>query len=102
MPDLHDPPLDEGKPPLHFRDCHPEDTEASAEVAGEIQDVEACWHCGTPTTRGACHCPECRGSDEYVPQSAVYHCQTCGRWWAYMTGLNITTITFGEEDPPDA
>jgi hypothetical protein len=33
----------------------------------------------------------------YVPPSAAYHCKTCGRWWAWMTGLNITEITFGAD-----
>ena len=28
---------------------------------------------------------------------ADYHCPTCKRWWAYMTGLNITEITFGAQ-----
>lgn len=88
--------------PEHFLGCHPEHEQAPQE-AGEGpkgQDVENCWHCGTSTSRG-CHCPECLDGVDYVPPSAVYHCPTCGRWWAWMTGLNITEITFGapKEDP---
>jgi len=83
----------------HFPGCHPEDDESTRKPnAGEIQDTEGCWHCGTPTTRGDCNCAECRENAGYVPPSAVYHCRTCGRWWAWMTGLNVTTITFGESD----
>ena len=63
-------------------------------------DNEECWHCGTPTPRG-CGCFDCYDNAGYIPPAAAYHCKTCGRWWAWMTGLNITTITFGEE-PSDA
>ena len=79
----------------HFPGCHPEDAEGRRELpeGGQIEDTEACWHCGTLTERGACRCFECFDSD-YIPPSAVYHCRTCGRWWAWMTGLNITEITF--------
>jgi hypothetical protein len=88
-------PPDDG---THFPGCHPEDAEGRREAAiGEIQDTENCWHCGTPAPRG-CDCFECWENSDYVPQSAVYHCKTCGRWWAWMTGLNITTITFGEPE----
>jgi hypothetical protein len=82
----------------HFPGCHPEDAEdpRGDKPREEIQDTEACWHCGTATTRGACYCDECRDED-YIPQSAVYHCPLCKRWWAYMTGLNITEITFGDD-----
>jgi hypothetical protein len=79
----------------HFPGCHPEHAEGRREAPiGEIQDTGDCWHCGTPTSRG-CNCLECYDNAGYVPPTAVYHCKTCGRWWAWMTGLNITTITFG-------
>lgn len=83
--------------PSHFPGCHPEDAEdpRGGKPKDEIQGTEACWHCGTTTERGTCHCADCC-DEAYIPQGAVYHCQTCGRWWAYMTGLNITEITFGE------
>jgi hypothetical protein len=83
----------------HFRGCHPEDAEDQREVPDgyQPQETEDCWHCGTPTGRGDCGCSECWDGADYVPPSAVYHCPTCGRWWAWMTGLNITTITFGAE-----
>jgi hypothetical protein len=80
----------------HFPGCHPEDAEdprPSPPVA-EIQDTEDCWHCGTPTTRGACGCTDCWDGADYIPVSAVSHCPVCKRWWAYMTGLNVTEITF--------
>jgi hypothetical protein len=87
----------------HFPGCHPEDARAPDSpplgrgVPGyQPQETEACWHCGTPTSHG-CGCSECWENADYVPPSAAYHCRTCGRWWAWMTGLNITTITFGEE-----
>ena len=86
-------------PADHFPGCHPEHAESSR-TRGEPQETEACWHCGAPTPRG-CWCPDCHDGADYVPPSAVYHCPLCGRWWAWMTGLNITTITFGEE-PSDA
>ena len=84
-------------PAAHFPDCHPEDSEdpRPSKPADQIQDVEPCWHCGTPTERGSCRCWDGPCDDEYIPQSAIYHCKTCGRWWAYMTGLNIITIEFG-------
>lgn len=82
----------------HFPGCHPEDAEDRRELpeGEQIRGTENCWHCGTPTTRGTCFCADCR-DETYIPQAAVYHCPTCKRWWAWMTGLNITTITFGEE-----
>jgi hypothetical protein len=83
----------------HFRGCHPEHAESPDRVEpAEIRETEPCWHCGTLTTRGRCAdpwCEDCQGND-YIPPSAMYHCPTCGRWWAWMTGLNITKITFGE------
>jgi len=83
--------------PEHFYDCHPEDSRAPDPPAGtEIKDVEPCWHCGTPTPRG-CRCGDCLDSADYVPPEAIYHCPTCGRWWAWMTGINVTTIKFGAE-----
>jgi hypothetical protein len=86
----------------HFPGCHPEDAEAAREAPNPIPDTEPCWHCGTPTTRGTCYCADCMDED-YIPQSAVYHCPLCARWWAYMTGLNVTEITFGEapEEAPN-
>ena len=93
-------------PADHFPGCHPEHAEGERKApAGEIRDTEDCWHCGTPTTRGDCNCADCLDGADYVPPSAVYHCSTCRRWWAWMTGLNITTITFGdsgEEESDDA
>jgi hypothetical protein len=83
----------------HFPGCHPEDAHAPepAETpVSQIADTEDCWHCGTPTRRG-CNCADCLDAEVYMPPSAIYHCETCERWWAYMTGLNITTITFGED-----
>jgi hypothetical protein len=90
----------------HFPGCHPEDAEdpRPSKPADQIQDVEDCWHCGTPTTRGACRCRDTCNDDD-IPMTAIYHCPACKRWWAYMTGLNITTITFGdsgEEESDDA
>jgi hypothetical protein len=81
----------------HFPGCHPEHAESADRVAPEqITDVEPCWHCGTPTTRGGCACLDCQ-DDTYIPPSAMYHCPTCRRWWAWMTGLNIVKIEFGAE-----
>ena len=79
----------------HFTGCHPEDAEAPEPPEGyKRQETEDCWHCGTPTRRG-CNCADCWEGSDYVPPSAVYHCRTCGRWWAWMTPV-ITKITFGE------
>jgi hypothetical protein len=80
--------------PEHFPGCHPEDAEAARDDgdAPKGSDVENCWHCGTPAPRG-CNCAECADQADYVPASAVYHCPTCGRWWAWMMP-RITTITF--------
>ena len=80
----------------HFPGCHPEDAEDPRETPSgyEPRDTENCWHCGTAASLG-CNCADCAGEADYVPPSAVYHCPTCGRWWAWMTGLNITEITFG-------
>lgn len=78
----------------HFPGCHPEDAQGEQVPGHQPQDTEPCWHCGTPTTRG-CICWDCQEGSDYVPMSASYHCKTCGRWWAWMTGLNITEITFG-------
>lgn len=80
----------------HFYGCHPEHEQGSQVPGHEPQDVEECWHCGTPTRRG-CDCSECWNGADYIPTAASYHCPTCGRWWAWMTGLNITSITFGAE-----
>jgi hypothetical protein len=83
--------------PGHFPGCHPEHAEDPRKApAGEIQDTEPCWHCGTPTSRG-CNCQECCKQAIHIAPSAVYHCATCGRWWAWMTGLNITEITSGAQ-----
>jgi hypothetical protein len=82
----------------HFPGCHPEDAQGTRELpeGEQIKDTEPCWHCGTATTRGACRCAGCL-YDDYIPQQAVYHCPVCKRWWAWMTGLSVTAITFGEE-----
>jgi hypothetical protein len=79
----------------HFPGCHPEHDTDTREVPAGYQPAgsEDCWHCGTPTQRGGGLCRD----ETYIPQAAVYHCPACKRWWAWMTGLNITTITFGEE-----
>jgi hypothetical protein len=85
----------------HFPGCHPEHDEDQRKTpAGDIQETEACWHCETPTSRG-CNCADCLDGADYVPPTAAYHCPTCGRWWAWMTGLNITTIKFGEDGTGD-
>lgn len=81
----------------HFPGCHPEDAEDIREDhTYEGGQPENCWHCGTPTPQG-CSCLDCYDAADYVPPTAIFHCPTCKRWWAYMTGLNITTITFGAE-----
>jgi hypothetical protein len=82
----------------HFPGCHPEHANADRQSAGghQPQETEACWHCGTPTTRG-CSCADCWEGADYVPPSAVYHCPTCGRWWAWMTPV-ITELKFGTTD----
>lgn len=79
----------------HFIGCHPEHEHAPQRdrPVSEIPDTEACWHCGTLTTRGACNCSDCWDNADYIPPSAVSHCPTCGRWWAYMIP-RITKITF--------
>lgn len=83
----------------HCIGCHPEDEQGPPKPEGyQPQNPEACWHCGTSTTRG-CDCDDCWENASYVPPSAAYHCDTCGRWWAYMD-LNVTTITIGR--PADA
>ena len=80
----------------HFPGCHPEDDKdpRGDKPSEEIENPEPCWHCGTSTPRG-CHCWDCEDAGVYMDPEAIYHCSTCGRFWAYMTGLNITTITFG-------
>jgi len=82
----------------HFPGCHPEDAEASREAPTPIPDTEPCWHCGTATAHGGCGCWECMDTADCIPPEAIYHCPVCMRWWAYMTGLNITTITFGSKE----
>lgn len=77
----------------HFPGCHPEDDRAPDPPKGhKLQETENCWHCGTPTSQG-CACADCLDADDYVAAGAMYHCETCGRWWAYMT---VTEIKFGE------
>lgn len=85
----------------HFTGCHPDDTEAPRDSTPDPQQVEECWHCHTPTTRGICGCAECWESVDDVPPEAVYHCATCGRWWAYMYP-RITSITFNAPPQPDS
>ncbi len=89
-------------PDEHFPGCHPEDAEDPRETPEgyQPQDTENCWHCGTPVTRGECLCIDCQ-YDDYIPPGAIYHCPACKRWWAWMTGLNITQITFGAEEASD-
>lgn len=78
----------------HFNGCHPEHEHGPDTPNGYVpQDTEPCWHCSTMTEQG-CYCLECAVNDQYVPSGSAYHCRRCGRWWAYMTGVNITTITF--------
>jgi hypothetical protein len=91
-----DLPPDPAETTRHFPGCHPEDAQGKQEAGHQPQETENCWHCGTPTPRG-CNCAECWDGADYIPPSASYHCKTCGRWWAWMTGINITEITFGEE-----
>ena len=80
----------------HYPGCHPEAAEGAQEPGHEPADPEPCWHCGTPTPLG-CTCWDCQESADIIPPTAIYHCPVCKRWWAWMTGLNITTITFGEQ-----
>jgi hypothetical protein len=84
----------------HFPGCHPEDATDPRESPKEPAETENCWHCGTPTPRG-CNCWDCQDAADYIPPTAIYHCPVCKRWWAYMTGLNITTITFGAPEDQD-
>lgn len=84
----------------HFIGCHPRDGKAPATPEGyEPRETEACWHCGTPTSRG-CGCGDCEDAADVMPPTAVYHCRRCGRWWSYMR-LNVTKITFGEKTVHD-
>lgn len=77
----------------HFAGCHPEHAEAGDPPEGyRSQDIEDCWHCGTPTTRG-CNCESCLDFTDGVP-NVVYHCPTCRRWWAQMC-LRVAEIKFG-------
>jgi len=77
----------------HYIDCHPEDDHGPDAPEGyEPQYTEQCWHCATSTDMG-CYCLDCVDNAHLIPPGNVYHCRRCGRWWAYMTGLNITTIT---------
>ena len=81
----------------HFEGCHPEHSEGDGNPPGyEPQETEPCWHCGTPTTRGACNCSDEYEYADYIPPGAAYHCPKCRRWWAHMK-LNVTKITFGAE-----
>jgi hypothetical protein len=85
--------------PEHHKNCHPEHEHAHETTEGHTpQDIEPCWHCGTPTDQG-CYCLECADNADYIAPGAVYHCKLCNRWWAYMTGLNVTTITFTGTEP---
>lgn len=78
----------------HFKGCHPADDHAPEDPAGHVpQDIEPCWHCGTQTDMG-CYCLGCADQADIIPPGAVYHCKMCDRWWAYMAGINVTTITF--------
>jgi hypothetical protein len=88
----------EQHPDEHFDGCHPEDGEAPGNPEGyQPQQVEPCWHCGTPTTVGTCFCSHCRDEDDDdIPQSAIYHCPKCKRWWAHMH-LRVIKFTFNSD-----
>jgi hypothetical protein len=74
--------------PAHWWLCHPEDAQAPAGPPTAAPEPEKCWHCDTTTTMGACtDCETCTDARELT--GAVYHCQTCGRWWGY---VQITPI----------
>ena len=75
----------------HYRGCHPEDQRDPRPAPDKPGNPEPCWHCGTPTAHG-CWCPECQDQAGYIPCRAVFHCPACGRWWAYMTGINVISI----------
>ena len=81
----------------HFPGCHPEHAESEPDRPDTRQpdQSDACWHCGTVTPRG-CNCAGCWDGADDIPPSAVYHCPTCKRWWAYMS-LRVTTLTFGAQ-----
>lgn len=79
----------------HFPGCHPEHDRDDRETPEPANGTDECWHCKTPTTRGACRCADCYEGADDIPVEAVYHCPLCKRWWAFMR-LNITKITFGE------
>lgn len=70
----------------HSWGCHPEDTVAPADAPIYAPEPEPCWHCATTTTLG-CRCERCRDTTDTV--GPVYHCTTCGRWWAYFDVVHI-------------
>lgn len=81
--------------PEHFWGCHPEDGASAREApsdAAKAGEPEPCWHCTTMTSRG-CLCDDCVTDSDVIPPTAMYHCPTCGRWWAYMQP-RITTLIF--------
>lgn len=78
----------------HFLGCHQEDDKAPDHPDGHIaQDTEQCWHCHTPTDMG-CYCLGCFADAQYIQPGSVYHCKLCGRWWAYVSGINILGTEF--------
>lgn len=82
----------------HWKGCHPEDAKSPGTPDGwQPSDSEDCWHCGTPTSKG-CDCSVCLRDDDDVPATAVYHCPTCGRWWAYMSFPVTITMIPGRPD----
>ena len=85
-------------PGEHFPGCHPEDAEGRAKPPQARSRTPRTAGTAAPRRRAGCGCFECYDNAGYVPPTAAYHCRTCGRWWAWMTGLNITTITFGEPE----
>jgi hypothetical protein len=77
----------------HFVGCHPDDSTATDPPADYLpQEQELCWHCAQVTRRG-CSCIDCWENMDTIPLACVYHCMTCGRWWAWMT-LRVTELTF--------
>lgn len=79
----------------HFPGCHPEHDQGDQPMPEGLKpgDADKCWHCETLTPQG-CDCADCWEGADDIPPSAIFHCRTCKRWWAYMIP-RITKITFG-------
>ena len=82
----------------HFPGCHPEDAEdpRPSKPADQIQDVEDCWHCGTPTTRGACRCRDTCAANVgpgtlYPLLERLEHAGWVERSWALTTVQGMPT-----------